>query len=78
MAPMSIVEGKWEELLAHSADFAGHRVRLIFLDVPQSTLPPLSDEEFERLLDELGEVGGDIIIDPNETHSRETIYFDHD
>ncbi len=71
-----VIEGTWEELVARSAEFSGHRFRLTRLDTPEPE--ELTDEEFERLMDELGEIGRNVPVDPNETYSREMIYADHD
>lgn len=63
-----------EKLQSESASDNGHTGTRL---PPQPS--PLSDEEHERLLDELAAIGDDIPpTDESITYSREDIYFDHD
>jgi hypothetical protein len=46
-------------------------------NIPPSRVP-LDPALRRRLLKELAEIGADLEPNPEETYSRETIYFDHD
>ena len=62
-----------EKLQSEHAQSNGHA-----LPLPLPRPITLSDEEHERLLDELAAIGDDLPVLPPEANSREWIYGDHD
>jgi hypothetical protein len=81
MAQQQVLEGTWEEIALHAQELSGRRLRVIVLPEESNGAAPgnaLSEEEEERLLDELARIGKDVPVHREETYSRETIYGDHD
>ena len=76
MPVTATIEGTWEEIAARSKEFAGHRVRLTFLDAPHAD--ELTDEEYKRLLDDFSVNESSLPVLPEEANSREWIYGERD
>lgn len=67
------IEGTWEEILSHAEELAGHRVKVIVLDEPQSlTSNPDTDNLYERLKDRVGQVSFAV---PEDLSRRTGYYF---
>lgn len=67
------IEGTWEEILSHAEELAGHRVKVIVLDEPQSLTPnPETDNLYERLKDKVGQMSFAV---PQDLSRRTGYYF---
>lgn len=67
------IEGTWEEILSHAEELAGHRVKVIVLDEPQTFAPnPETDNLYERLKDRVGQVSFAV---PQDLSRRTGYYF---
>jgi hypothetical protein len=72
-----IMEGTGRELADRFKAMGPRRVRVMIL--PELPAPAsLSLEEFEAIMDAIGEGTDDIPADPSVTYDREDIYLDHD
>ena len=81
MATLDVFVGSWDDISEHTEMLADRQVRVIVLPKSaesSSTETRLPQEETERLLEELSDIGTDSPSWPEECCTRETVDTDED
>jgi hypothetical protein len=75
MATLDIIVGSWDDISEHTEMLADRQIRVIVLPKPaegKAADLKLPQEETERLLDELADIGTDAPAWPDECCARDT------